>query len=478
MTADIPILGTGRTGGREATTGVIPGKFALSVGLPDLPAPDGWRWTPLNEVAQLESGHTPSRKHPEYWDGDIPWIGIADAAAHHGRTVKDTAQHVTRLGLENSSARLLPANTVCLSRTASVGFVTVMGLPMATSQDFVNWVCGPKLDPQYLKYVLLSEREALWRFASGTTHQTIYYPEVKAFHVCLPSILEQKGIADVIGALDDKIELNRQMNVTLEAMAWALFQSWFVNFDPARAKLDGLVPAGLDPTTAALFPFQFQDSCLGPIPLGWSVARIGDLATRIAMGPFGSRITRDNFVQQGVPVVRGGNLKDGFIDEDFVFLTPAKADELKSAAAQPLDIVFTHRGTLGQVGIIPRTSRYPSYIVSQSQMVLSVDKQKASPWMLYLFFRSPRGQADLLSHTSTTGVPAISRPTTSLKAIQVVVPPRVVTERFDELVQPLFLQYDQNVRQSRTLAALRDTLLPKLLSGEIILPHARDDDAS
>ena len=144
-------LGTGRTGGREATTGVIPGRVALSVGCPDLEPPKRWKWTSLSSVAQLESGHTPSRRHPEYWDDGIPWIGIKDATENHGRTLSDTYQHVSALGLENSSARLLPANTVCLSRTASVGFVVVMGRPMATSQDFVNWVCGPNIEAHYLK---------------------------------------------------------------------------------------------------------------------------------------------------------------------------------------------------------------------------------------------------------------------------------------------------------------------------------------
>jgi type I restriction enzyme S subunit len=286
-------------------------------------------------------------------------------------------------------------------------------------------------------------------------------------HVPLPPLAEQKAIAAVLGALDDKIELNRRMNATLDAMVRVLFQSWFVDFDPVRAKLDGRKPDGLDKPTAALFPAAFQDSNLGPIPKGWTVSNIADLATRIAMGPFGSRITRDNFVPDGVPVVRGGNLTDGFVDDDFVFLTEAKADELKASVASSLDLVFTHRGTLGQVGIVPANPRYPRYVVSQSQMLLSVDKGKASPWMVYLFFRSPIGEAALLANTSTTGVPAISRPTTSLKAIPMVLPPTAVGKRYDEVVQPLFLQREQSARHSRTLTTLRDTLLPKLLSGQL-----------
>jgi type I restriction enzyme, S subunit len=196
-----------QTRGRPATTGVIPGNFALSVGRPDKPAPSGWKWTALSDVARLESGHTPSRSHPEYWGGDVPWVGIRDATANYGRVIADTFQHTNELGIANSSARILPTHTVCLSRTASVGHVVVMGRPMATSQDFVNWVCSDAIDWRFLKYVLLAERSAFLRFASGTTHQTIYFPEVKAFHVCLPPLQEQRAIARILGALEEKLEL-------------------------------------------------------------------------------------------------------------------------------------------------------------------------------------------------------------------------------------------------------------------------------
>ena len=235
-----------KTGGRAATTGVIPGDFAISVGNPGSDLPDGWSWTLLTDVARLETGHTPSRKHPEYWGGDVPWIGIRDATGNHGQTINKTAQYTNELGIRNSSTRILPTNTVCLSRTASVGYVVVMGVPMATSQDFVNWVCGPKLDYRFLKYILVGERNSFLRFASGTTHQTIYFPEVKAFHAALPGIDTQRAIADVLSTLDDRITLLRETNATLEAIAQALFKSWFVDFDPVRAKMAGRAPEGMD----------------------------------------------------------------------------------------------------------------------------------------------------------------------------------------------------------------------------------------
>jgi type I restriction enzyme, S subunit len=206
-----------KTGGRDATTRHIPPKLALAVGMPTTPAPAGWRWTELTSLARLESGHTPSRRHPEYWGGPIPWLGIQDAKAHHGCRIRTTQQTTNSIGIANSSARVLPENTVCLSRTASVGYVVVMDRPMATSQDFVNWVCSSQLHPEFLKYLLIAEGKGLLRFASGSVHQTIYFPEVKAFHICYPPLPEQQRIVaildeafDSIAAAEANAERNRQ----------------------------------------------------------------------------------------------------------------------------------------------------------------------------------------------------------------------------------------------------------------------------
>jgi type I restriction enzyme S subunit len=184
-----------RTGGRDATLRHIRGKLSLAVGMPSAVARRGWRWAALTSLARLESGHTPSRNHPEYWGGLVPWIGIQDAREHHGQRIQDTFQKTNELGIANSSARVLPEGTVCLSRTASVGYVVVMARPMATSQDFVNWVCSDELEPEFLKYLLVAEgREGLLRYASGSVHPTIYFPEAKAFHICYPEPREQLRI--------------------------------------------------------------------------------------------------------------------------------------------------------------------------------------------------------------------------------------------------------------------------------------------
>jgi type I restriction enzyme S subunit len=176
-----------------------------------MPHPDHWVQVPLVDIARLESGHTPSRRHPEWWGGDVPWISIPDAREHHGRTIQQTASTTNEDGLANSAARLLPTGTVCLSRTASVGYSTVMGRPMATSQDFVNWVCTDAVDPHWLKHLFIAEEHALkHRFGKGSTHTTIYFPEVKAFNVCLPPVGEQKRIVAKVDALQARSRRARE----------------------------------------------------------------------------------------------------------------------------------------------------------------------------------------------------------------------------------------------------------------------------
>jgi len=136
--------------------------------------PAGWSWRPLASLARLETGHTPSRRVPEWWGGDVPWLALPDIRELDGRVAYRTLETTNALGLANSSARLLPKDTVCLSRTASVGFVTVLGTPMATSQDFVNWVCGPDLDPWFLANALISSRDYPMACFRSDTQDDLY----------------------------------------------------------------------------------------------------------------------------------------------------------------------------------------------------------------------------------------------------------------------------------------------------------------
>jgi type I restriction enzyme S subunit len=192
--------------GRKATTDIRPGYIILSVGMPSISLPKKWRWTPLLNVAELATGHTPSRKIKDYWGGEIPWMAVGDARKFSGRKILKTKEYTNLKGIENSAAVILPINTVCLSRTASIGYSVILGKEMATSQGFVNWICSEHLNPRFLQLLFIAEKRFLFEISEGTAHTTIYFPEVKAFHIGLPPRAEQDRIVAKLDSLFGQLE--------------------------------------------------------------------------------------------------------------------------------------------------------------------------------------------------------------------------------------------------------------------------------
>lgn len=172
--------------------------------------PHHWDLARIRHVAKLESGHTPSRQHPEYWeDCYIPWVTLSDVSPlRSGREmyVRDTLEKVSDLGIANSAARVLPAGTVILSRTASVGFSAILASPMATTQDFANWVCGDRVLPEYLYFVLQAMKPEYRRLMMGSTHQTIYMPDIAELEMPLPPMEEQREIVEYLLARRAEID--------------------------------------------------------------------------------------------------------------------------------------------------------------------------------------------------------------------------------------------------------------------------------
>lgn len=199
--------------------------------------PSDWAWWRLTDLARLESGHTPSRSRPDWWSGDIPWIQLADIRAVDGRVINYTSESTNPEGIANSAARILPADTIAMSRTASVGFVARMGRPMATSQDFVNWVCGPDLDPEFLMRLLIRSREYIRSLSAGAIHQTVYYPTVKDFHVCIPPIATQRRIAvelrERLATINQMTQAISEQVEVIEALPSALLRRAFEEIEAA-----------------------------------------------------------------------------------------------------------------------------------------------------------------------------------------------------------------------------------------------------
>lgn len=188
---------------RAVTKGVDPSAPMKNSGISWMgEVPKHWTVTPIRFAARLESGHTPSRNHPEYWENcTVPWFTLADVwqiRQERRDVILETKELISELGLANSAARLLPIGTVMLSRTASVGFSAIMGVPMATTQDFANWVCGEALRPEYLLQVLRSMEGEFRRLMMGSTHNTIYMPDIQSLRFGLPPLDEQDLIVECI----------------------------------------------------------------------------------------------------------------------------------------------------------------------------------------------------------------------------------------------------------------------------------------
>ena len=455
-----------QTGGRAATDAVIPGDICLSVGNPQTPLPTGWKWLKLTDVARLESGHTPSRKKADYWGGDVPWIGIKDATGNHGRTIYETTENTNEVGLANSSARLLPADTVCLSRTASVGYVIVMGRPMATSQDFVNWVCSDALNPHFLKYALLAEQRALRMFAVGSVHSTIYFPEVKAFHIAAPDREAQDRIVDVLGPLDDKIELNRTTNETLEAMAQAIFRDWFVDFGPVKRKmrgasdpstiLGGLLPEGAPNAAdiANLFPDRLGDDGR---PEGWEPGKLADIAKQA-----GETTTPDK-VSSNTPYIGLEHMPRGSIAlADWE--TAAKVSSNK-ARFKKGDVLFGKlRPYFHKVGLAPLDG------ICSTDIVVLRGKKPAFDAIVASLCSS----ADFVAYTDQTST-GTKMPRTSwkiMKEFEIALPPEKLASAYSSIVSPMHDLIAHYINTSKILAETRDYLLPKLMSGQVNVADA------
>tara|TARA_R110000782_G_scaffold78276_1_gene154802 strand:+ start:4258 stop:5124 length:867 start_codon:yes stop_codon:yes gene_type:complete len=186
--------------------------------------PSDWKLVRLTSVAKLESGHTPDRKQPDYWNGDIPWISLQDADALGKLTINDTAETIGTEGLKNSSARMLPPRTVVFQRTANVGLCAIMEREMCTSQHFANWVCGPKLLPEYLQQVFRHMQREWLRLVAGSVLPDIYMPTFKRLQILLPPLEEQGRIAEMGASFDLRIEREKDELARLNDVRAALAQ--------------------------------------------------------------------------------------------------------------------------------------------------------------------------------------------------------------------------------------------------------------
>ncbi|UCO96404.1 restriction endonuclease subunit S [Metapseudomonas lalkuanensis] len=427
-----------------------------------------------------DGNHGEYRPRPnEFQDHGVSFIRAADMS--DGRVLFNSAQCINELARSRIRKGIGLPGDVLLSHKGTVGKVAYVptGCP--------DFVCSPQttfwrvmdeqtLDRSFLcAYLQSAEFKAQLASRKGETDMADYVSLTaqRQLQVPVPSISIQRGIGKIFSALNDRITLLRETNATLEAIAQALFKSWFVDFDPVHAKAEGRQPEGMDAVTAALFPDSFEESELGLAPKGWMHCRVEDFAEKVGMGPFGSNIKVETFVSQGVPVISGQHLRQVLVeDSTFNFIASSHAEKLSNSCVYEGDVVFTHAGSIGQVALLHRHARFDRYVLSQRQFFLRCDRQKMRPEWIAYYFHSAQGQHQLLANASQVGVPSIARPVSYLRSIVVLVPSKDLIDRFSDIADGIHQKVLANRNRIQTLTQLRDTLLPRLISGQLRLPEA------
>lgn len=426
--------------------------------LSDVPA--HWTECRLSLVARLGSGHTPSRTRAEWWeDCTIPWITTGEVAQMRDDRIEyisSTREMISEAGVKNSSAVVHPAGTVVLSRTASAGFSAIMKTDMATSQDFVTWTCDPTLNPRYLLLCLRAMRsDLLGRLAMGSTHKTIYVPDIEAIRIPLPPLDEQAMIVEqvweALSRIDALIDIKQQMIESVRQVV--------------RSSTESEVLGHRWETRAS------GSSFLQWVPAHWGETVLRHLDCEVQTGPFGSQLHSAEYVQAGWPVVNPANLRDGrIVAIPEMAVSDEKRDELARHVLRPGDIVFGRRGEMGRAGLV--TTAEEGWVCGTGSLRLRLSDDRLVPEYLKLvletsalnaYFRlnSIGSTMDNLNSDIVLGAP-------------IVVPPvrvqRYVVDQVRELRAGMDDLSDTLVRQIELLRERRQALTTAAVSGEMDVP--------
>ncbi len=376
----------------------------------------------------------------------------------HGRWVDGEFAFVTPKKAESLSSNCAKPGDIIFTQRGTLGQVALVpeggaDRYLISQSQMKLTVDAEKADALFLYYVFTSAEQQDYirqnAIQTGVPHTNLGI--LRNTPLKLPRLAEQKAIAAVLGALDDKIELNGRMNATLEAMARALFQSWFVDFDPVRAKLDGRPPAALAPATAALFPEHLEETALGHTPKDWEVRSLDKTAhylngLALQKYPPGDGPT--------LPVIKIAQLRKG----DSIGADRCNADLPPNYIVQDGDVLFSWSGSL-------EVELWCGGCGALNQHLFKVTSPEFPKWFYYLWTLYHLDEFRLIAADKATTMGHIQRG--HLTAAKVLIPPRPLLDAMTHTMSPLIDQLIANRIQSRTLATLRDTLLPKLLCGEL-----------
>lgn len=410
--------------------------------------PNNWKTYKLSEVGEIIGGGTPSTTKQEYYNGNISWITPRDLSNHNSMFISKGERSITELGLKNSSAKLMPKGSVLLTSRAPIGYLAISENEVCTNQGFKSIAVNDKIaDNKFIYYLLKTNIDLLLQNATGSTFQEVSGNIIKNLEFNFPTLQEQQSIACILSAIDDKIENNLAINKTLEKMAMALYKHWFVDFGPFK---DG----------------KFVESELGLIPTGWEVKKITTLID-VKDGTHDS----PKRVEDGHFLITSKHMTGNSIDfssaykvsfEDFSKIN-------KRSLVEKGDILMTMIGTVGNFYFV---NEEPNYVIKN----IGLFKTSKAPELqsyFYSYFKSKIGQEFIKAQMTGSTQQYVTLNT--LRNFDIIIPNKQTLTRFNQITNDYFETIMINTKENQTLTQLRDTLLPKLISGEVRLKEFREN---
>ena len=380
-----------------------------------------WKEVRLGDVGKIVGGATPSTRNPQNYGGVIPWITPKDLSINKERFIEFGERNISELGLNSCSAKMLPKGSILFSSRAPIGYVAIAHTSLCTNQGFKSFVPDTdKMDSMFSYYLLKHNSENIANLGSGTTFMEVSGKVMSDFIVNIPDLLTQQEIAGILSSLDAKIETNNKLNEKLEEMAQAIFKSWFVDFEPFKDK-------------------PFHETEIGYIPQIFESGVLGDLCTFKR----GKGLLSKDAIFGNVPVIAGG-------------MKPACYHNIANTKAP----VVTVSGSGANAGY----TQIHNVDVWASDCSF-IDSNCENLYYVYCFLsRRPK----LLRHSQTGAAQPHVKPA-DIHRFQVVIPTKDVINEFQQIVKPLFDRIGMNKKENDRLASIRDTLLPRLMSGELIV---------
>jgi type I restriction enzyme S subunit len=417
-----------------------------------------WPLKKLEEVADdVTVGYVGSMA-AEYVQSGIPFLRSLNIEPFLVNT-KDLKFITPEFHRRIKKSAIRPGDVVIV-RTGKPGTCSVIPnwLTDANCSDLVLVKCGKDLRPRFLCYWVNSiAAHHISSHTVGAVQQHFNVGAAKTMMVAVPALQNQDQVIELLGALDDRITLLRETNATLEAIAQALFKSWFVDFDPVRAKMEGRAPEGMDEATAALFPDSFEESVLGLVPMGWRISTVGaSFVLTMGQSPPGDTYSEDG---NGLPFYQGRT--------DFGFRFPTKRMYCSEPTriAEIGDTLVSVRAPVGDVNMA----------IERCCVGRGVASVRHSKNYRSFTFYAMRGLGQHFENFDSEGTIFGSINKKDFQALPVIAPALPALAAYDAVSSPIDIRIVENEFQIRTLVTLRDTLLPRLISGQLRMPEPQQD---